>query len=623
MNLKFTAIFLLFSLSVSAATRYAPQNDKCSQAIAISGVRDYCSSPRQFTNEGAGPSQLEGSGCFSSIYDNTDKDVWFKFKAIANTVNISVIGAIRGNPKGTLQNPQFVLYWGSCSTGFMEVGCRSDAMGYNIVETFVHDLAIGGTYYLRVGGRNGNVGSFQLCIKNFNPVPSPSADCSSAVVLCDKSGFTVPNIEGAGNDRYELPAGMCLKEETSSAWYKWTCDQPGSLTMTLTPVNPSDDIDFVVFQLPFGLDECSLKLPLRCMASGENQGQPLSSWRRCTGATGMSSRSVDLYEDGGCNEMDNNFVAALQMEAGASYALIINNFHNTGNGFSVEFGGTGTFKGPTAHFVVNKLKINQNQDLWVKNRSSFEGGIKKWEWNFGVDAKPQTATGKGPHKVNYSSSGKKSISLAIETGNGCQVTKVRQITVLDPPPPPPEPAVAKVEKDEKPKPAQQTPPSSPASPNGGVRTPKPPATPINKVDKKPAPEEKQIPAAPPTADTVFTPVTYDVKYTATIYFASDSAALDRDDIEILTKTIALVRQHPEYVLVVEGHTNNIPSDEYCNKLATERADVVIAWFRRKGVGEERIMRKIYGKKKVHEKEKTKFKNRKVYQKAVVRLMARE
>lgn len=619
MNFKFlnNLFIYLFFLPIHLWAVAGPAYDDCDKAFRIKNVANYCSSPRQFTNDGASASDYNNPACFPPYITEPDNDVWFKFKAIANTVNISVIGATKGIPKGTLRNPQIALYTGDCVGGLLEIACIGDAQGYNIVETFINDLAIGGTYYLRVDGRNGHTGSFQLCINNYNPVPSPSSDCSSAVVLCDKSSFTVPSISGAGLNRFELPRGICLEEESSSAWYKWTCQNPGELTFILKPVNPADDLDFALFLLPNGVDDCSVKIPIRCMASGENVTNDVNSWKRCTGATGLKSRAADLQEAPGCEDWDDNFVAALQMESGDSYALLVNNYHNTGNGFSIEFAGNGTFKGPKAHFVVNKLKLEMDKELWVRNKSSFEGGIKNWEWNFGVDADPPTAKGVGPHKVMYKSSGKKSISLAVETGNGCQVTKVRNVTILDPPPPPSEPEVEEAPVIE---------PVETQTKEGTSAIPSDEATPApSEITDTPAPPTEE---APPSDETSYsepeeTYVKYDVKYTATIYFSSDSSALETDDIEMLEKVMGLMRENPEYKAIVEGHTNNIPDSKYCNKLASERAGIVIQWLNGKGIKGERIIRKIFGKDKVFEKEDTKYRNRKRYQKAVIRIVKRE
>lgn len=578
----------------------APANDHCSKAMWLKDVTNFCSSPRQFTNYEATPGGPDPANCFPSYINDTDNDVWFKFTAVATVVNISVIGAIENNPGGTLQDPQFALYRGECKALF-EVGCISDGQGYNIVETFISNLAVGETYFLRVDGRNKKTGTFQLCINNFNPVPSPSSDCLSAVVLCDKSSFTVPSMSNAGRNTSELQKGICVPEESQSAWYKWTCEESGLLSFTLKPINPSDDLDFVLFLLPNGVTDCSMKIPVRCMAAGENLGAPYATWRRCSGTTGLSSSSTDIVEDQGCDENNDNFLTPLRMEAGKSYALMVNNYQNTGNGFSVEFGGNGTFVGPVAHFTVSKLKLAKGEKLTIKNASTFAGGIKNWEWNFGVDANPQKAKGAGPHTVSYTSGGKKSISLSIETANGCKVTKVRDVQVTETPPPPPKPEKPKPEPKKEP----EAPPIPPVEPlvtesteDSGIEIPEPPTmlvqSPASEAEESVEVEE----AGTLSTDTTMVVVTYDVKYIATIYFKADSFSLEEKDFETLEKVVEMMKENPKQIALVEGHTNNIPSDDYCEKLSKARADAAINYLTGKGIDDQRLTRKVFGKKLV-------------------------
>lgn len=617
----------------------APGNDHCSKAMVLNDVTNYCSSPRQFTNFDATPGGPAPAHCFPPYFSDTDNDVWFKFTAVATVVNISVVGAIKNNSGGTLQDPQLALYRGECK-GLYEIGCISDGQGYNIVETFISNLVVGQTYFLRVDGRNNNTGSFQLCINNYNPVPSPSSDCSSAVVLCDKSSFTVPSMSTAGRNKSELPKGICVPEESQSAWYKWTCEESGTLSFLLKPNKPSDDLDFVLFILPNGVSDCSMKIPVRCMAAGENLGAPYSTWMRCSGTTGLSGNSTDIVEDQGCDENNDNYLSPLRMEAGKSYALMVNNYQNTGNGFSVEFGGTGTFVGPEAHFTISKLKAAKGEKLTIKDASSFGGGIKNWEWNFGVGASPQKAKGAGPHSVSYSSGGKKSVSLSIETQNGCKVTKVRTLDVDNTSSPAKESQQQSTSKPEKPKPEKTKPSaaaSSPPSPTAPPPvTPAPPMTessadtlteeppPLSTLTQPPVQEDtvEHVPILDARNDTVYRVVTYDVKYEATVYFKADSASLEVKDFETLDNIVRLMNENPSYIATVEGHTNNIPTDDYCVKLGTARADNVIVYLINKGIDHQRLNRKVFGKKQVVTKDIS-HPNRRRNQRVVVRLMVKK
>ena len=608
------ALGQLFCLSPNYA---APRNNTCANAITIKSVKDWCSASAEFTNEGATDSYVKIPRCFTSI-NETINDVWFKFQATGNIASVSVIGSLARSPKGSLQQPQVVLYEGDCSN-LEAVACHSDTRGFGISETFAYNMVIGATYYIRVDGRGQDMGTFQLCVNNYNEVPSPSSDCSTGVILCDKSPFTVPSVIGSGAQRESLE-GTCLIQEESSAWYKFTCDKAGTLTFTLKPVNPGDDIDFALFMLPNGLEDCSFKIPVRCMASGEHQGA-FSSWARCTGATGLRSSSTDISEAPGCDSMDDNFVAALQMTEGTSYALLIQNYHNTGNGFSVNFGGTGTFVGPKAWFKVSKLKIPVDSVMWVRDVSTFPGGIKKWEWNFGEDAKPSGSKKRGPHQFSFSKTGKKSIRLTVETANGCRVTAVREITVINAPPPPPPP------KQETPTAAEPIVADNNSSNEGFTSAlgNLPPTiqkdTLIKPVFSSPilqsveeeqeetftSEEEEELSMdGNQTSTTRKTKRYWRVKRVGILYHPSDSFNIVAEHLEVMNEMVQLLKETPSTIAYIEGHTNNIPHDKYCRELSEKRSVAAMSYLVAQGIEPERLTNKIIGKNKPKDSNKSKY-----------------
>ncbi len=415
--------FLLLSISVLAQ----PVNDNCVNAINLTNVTNWCSPASAYTNVGATASPVVRPTCMP----NSSNDVWFSFVAVATTVHIAVIGSAGTTPGGTLRSPQFAIFSGSCSgAGFSPIACASDGFGFNTIETFASSLIIGQRYYIMVGARDGRTGTFMLCVNNYNAVPDPNGDCPTGVVLCDKSSFTVKRLVGTGNLRNEFSSSICIREEFASAWYKWTCKESGILTFTITPTNPSDDIDFAVFELPGGINDCANKVKIRCEAAGENVGQPFSTWAACTGPTGLRVGETDTDEFPGCAPGQNNFVAPINMQAGKSYALIINNFSNTGNGFSIEFGGSGTFLGPVADFSNAPVAVCQGSAMTFNDLSSSSEGLAKWDWSFGVDSKPGSISGKGPHKVSYDTEGLKSIALTITSAAGCIVTRIKNVDIL-------------------------------------------------------------------------------------------------------------------------------------------------------------------------------------------------
>ena len=412
-------------LLLSASILAQPANNDCANAIFLDDVSSWCSDAGAYTNVGA-----TDSGINASCFPNNSLDVWFAFTAEATTVNVSVTGAVGLNAGGTLQNPQFSIYSGDCGN-LTQVECGNDPLGNNTIGAFASNLDIGSVYYIQVSGRLGNAGTFKLCVNNFNQAQTPSGDCSSAVVLCDKDPFTVDFVVGEGNNPNEIfdEGCGCGIVEDNSSWYKWTCEVSGTLTFTLNPLNPADDLDFVIFELPNGVNNCSEKTPLRCMASGENVGAPLSEWQRCTGPTGLALNDGDNSESCGCQAGNNNFAQAIDMEAGKSYALVINNFSGSGDGFSIQFGGTGTFRGPVADFAISADTVCVGDPVTFTDGSTFEGVISQRRWTFGLAANPATANGPGPHQVSYGRPGLKSIVLQVETDDGCIVTAVGNIYV--------------------------------------------------------------------------------------------------------------------------------------------------------------------------------------------------
>ncbi len=433
--IRFSYIFIilaLFSLSNSFAQ---VSNDFCESATFIPDPTEYCSEVGEYSNEGASDSGVASPSCFPN--GEVVNDVWFSFVAVGNGLNIQVIGNTTISNGGTLNNPEVALYSGDCSN-LLEVECISDAFDSNVAETFAGPLIAGATYFVRVNARNANTGTFQLCLINFNQVPEPDGDCPTGVILCDKNTFTVDKVLGEGNDPNEMivsacnnPPTGCIMDERSSTWYKWTCRQAGTLAFEITPLNPEDDLDFVVYELPNGIDDCSQKIELRCMLSGENVGEPFSNWRACTGPTGLSVGDSDTGETCGCQAGDNNFVSAIQMEAGKAYTIAINNFSQSGNGFSINFGGTGTFAGPDANFDIDPVSIECDRSVEINDFSTYVNGtIESKTWFFGQGAQPPTGSGDGPFTVAYPSIGTKIIVLTLLTEEGCLVTETRELEVL-------------------------------------------------------------------------------------------------------------------------------------------------------------------------------------------------
>lgn len=424
-------LYLVLFIAITAGSLFAqPVNDECVTALHIPQTDSWCSGPGAYTNVNATPfSGSQPGGCFLQF----ENEVWFTFIPQTPALYVRISGAVAN--LGTLQNPAVAIFEGSCNN-LQIVGCNIVSATTNQVELSVESLVIGAVYYLLVEGQNMNTGTFQICVEGFIPPPIPQSDCGKAVILCDKSAFVIDTILGIGIPDPGV-TGTCLQQELSSVWYKWTAETSGTLTFTLTPNGyqpgfESDDIDFVVYELPNGIDDCSGKIPVRCVASGANTNEPFQSWQRCNGPTGLELGDPDITEPPGCQiASQNNFAKELDMVAGKSYALLVNNFSQSGLGFSIEWGGTGTFLGPEPAFDITAVQAFEcDKTIIFDNQSvALTDSIVKYEWGFGVGANPLFDTTAGPVTVVYESFGPKKAVLTVTSSKGCVVSKIVDLDI--------------------------------------------------------------------------------------------------------------------------------------------------------------------------------------------------
>lgn len=437
--MRTTVLTLMISLiAVGAAYGQLSPNDDCFTAIPLQNGINFCTSADDYTTLNATPSVSPSPSCWPQ--GSATNDVWFRFNPTKLGALIRLFGESNIAPNGLIQ-PSIAIYEGSCGN-LIELACSSGETGANIRELTLTELLIGKTYYIRVDARNDNVGNFSLCIDLFNPVPNPEGDCEAiqnsggAVILCDKSSFSVENLVGRGQ-LIENLSGTCIQEEFASSWYTWTVENSGSLTFSLTPNNfndPEEDLDFAVFRMPNGLGDCSDLELVRCVASGETVGNSASQNAPCFGPTGLREGETDLSEAPGCASGDNNFVAPIDMIAGESYALVINNFSRSGFGFGIEFGGTGTFLGPQPNFEIEAVdRFECDKQIEFQDSSiSDADDIVLYEWNFGDGATPDRVTSDVPSTsiaVTYESFGEKLVALTVTSAKGCITTKIKELFI--------------------------------------------------------------------------------------------------------------------------------------------------------------------------------------------------
>lgn len=398
--------FLGFSLTLKAQ---APANDDCSGAITLTNISNFCSDNAAYTNINATPSGLGKAQAWSS----DGNDVWYKFTAIAFDINISVTG----NGSGTLNSPLIALYTTADCSNFTEL-IGSVSNGTSVTTLYNGALTISKIYYVRISAANNNTGTFKICINNYNPILKPGQDYGTASILCSKDPFTQTDVTGAGANNREF-AGTCMdipgqnSLESNTAWYKWTASNNGTLTFTITPTVSTDDIDWVLYDLGTSGSATNVNgaNAIRC-ASGYGI--------KCTpfyNQTGLNLISTDLTETEGCPPGQDGFVKYIDMIPGHVYGLLINNVSNGNNGFTISFGGTGTFLGPTA-----KLDMQVNNACTSTPSFTFTNqstNYTKLKWSFGDGASIDSANGEGPYTITYKTPGTKTVVLQATSAQGC------------------------------------------------------------------------------------------------------------------------------------------------------------------------------------------------------------
>lgn len=81
-----------------------------------------------------------------------------------------------------------------------------------------------------------------------------------------------------------------------------------------------------------------------------------------------------------------------------------------------------------------------------------------------------------------------------------------------------------------------------------------------------------------------------------IQFAADAYELKTTSYKVLDGIYQLLSNNPDIKIEVGGHTNNIPDDDYCDRLSTQRAKAVADYLVKKGITSSRITYKGYGKR---------------------------
>ncbi len=414
----FVTLLCYILLFLRPQTSKSQSNDNCENAIFLPNISNYCSGTAFYSNSGSTASGFGLPSCWGA---SATEDIWFTFTATGTDALISASGSGNG---GTMIRPRIAIYTGSCLGTINQLNCSNGTAGSGTTQLYQGAMTPGTVYLIRISTTGANEGSFELCVNNFTPSANAGADCGGAAFLCNDNPISVASLSGGGANTDEPESSSCLEnsgaDEGNSSWYVWTAGTSGPFAFDITPVDPTDDIDFMVWQLN-GTNPCGPRTVIRCNAS---------SCLNSNGSTGLSYTDSDITEDSGCDFGENAYCSAINMVAGTTYALLVNNF-STSNGFTINFNTTatgGSIRGPLPVITTNTTSICAGSSVLFNgnNSTNVGGGLN---WNFVNGGTPASATGNGPHTVTYANPGNYTAILNGTDNLGCNKTESVIITV--------------------------------------------------------------------------------------------------------------------------------------------------------------------------------------------------
>jgi hypothetical protein len=204
------------------------------------------------------------------------------------------------------------LLWGGCGTSLPPVITSTDASGC-LSFRYNNDNTVTDAGWAAIL-------SCVTCAGG--PNSTDNNDCSRSVQICNTTAFN-SNASGPGFTSEACGGLACFAGgENHANWYYFQIATSGTLLLQITPQNGTDDYDFAIFgpNVICG----ALGTPIRCSDS------------YLGGTTGLNATSVDVSE----NVEGDKFCAQMNVVAGQVYRLLIDEWTNTGLGYTISFTGS-------------------------------------------------------------------------------------------------------------------------------------------------------------------------------------------------------------------------------------------------------------------------------------------
>ncbi|MBM4110785.1 MAG: hypothetical protein FJ254_05430, partial [Phycisphaerae bacterium] len=155
-------LFGSLTAALCAASTALAQDECASAPSLVSGVASAFDTAAATASAGPAVTDAQCAGTYLN-WVNTQQDVWFKWVAPSASGTIDITTCLSGS-----YDTSIVLYEGACAS-LTQVGCNGDAANSGGCQAYHSEMLgfvvnPGSTYYVRIGGYNGAVGTGALTL---------------------------------------------------------------------------------------------------------------------------------------------------------------------------------------------------------------------------------------------------------------------------------------------------------------------------------------------------------------------------------------------------------------------------------------------------------------------------
>ncbi len=205
-----------------------PANDECSGALAFPTIPSdgSCSTLSNQSTAGAYQSSVTPSGACTSNSGYPDDDVWFKFVATANILNLTAT-YISGET-----DVYFQVFSASCGSTMTSILCTDNNSG-----GIIGGLTIGATYYIRMYTyTSGNYSTVQtLCLSNPCPGGTPTNDLPCNAINIPLGSIVSGNNSCSYNSSEPSTPSCWTTGVYNTVWYSFVAPASGKVNVRTAP----------------------------------------------------------------------------------------------------------------------------------------------------------------------------------------------------------------------------------------------------------------------------------------------------------------------------------------------------------------------------------------------------